>query len=382
MIAQGFRRLLAVWLAAPLLIGAANAQISGIADWSTLGFADEATFTSGSTRTSAGVTTTLTWSSATDGGSFVAYQGSSFVSYESGTQGGFTGFVQVGFDNDRQDADDKITVNLALSEAVTSLQFTLTDIDESIWDDFVEVYYDTGSGLVNAKTGSFVTFGATPVTVAADDETFGDGWEGTGANTNTNTNGNLTFNFGTLQVTAVRIIYFSGNDAGGGGFDPGGQQLGISDVTYNKILPLLVAIKSVSMVGTSGNDRFAIPGNDVYYTLTVTNSGDGTVDTDTLFLADPIPSQVEFYNGDIDGAGPATGAVYFTQTSAGLTFTLGTDIKYSNSGSAPASFAGCTYTPSAGYDANVRYLCLNPKGKMLAGAPDPTFSAQFRARVK
>ncbi len=232
---------------------------------------------------------------------------------------------------------------------------------------------------MNAKTGTFETMGPA---VARDDESFGDGWEGTASAASSSSDGNLAFDFGTLQVTAVRIVYFSGNDAGGGGFNPSGQQLGISDVTYDKIMPLLTAMKSVSMVASSGNASFAIPGSDVYYTLTVTNSGDGTVDTDTLFLADPIPADVEFYNADIDGGGPATGAVYFTQTGAGLTFTLGTDVRYSNAGSAPATFAACVYSPSAGYDPNVRYLCLNPKGKMLAGTPDPTFSLQFRARIK
>jgi uncharacterized repeat protein (TIGR01451 family) len=377
--ARAVRRWFALALAAAGLFEPARAQVSGILDWSTLGIADENAIPSGTTATSAGVTTTVTWSTVTDGGTFIAYAGNDFVSYEDGAQGGFTGYAQVGFDNNRQDADDKVTVDLTFSEAVTNLAFTLTDVDQSSWDDFVEVFYDTGSGLVNAKTGSFVTLGSA---VAADDESFGDGWEGTASVASTSTNGNAAFNFGTLQVTAVRIVYFSGNDAGGGGFDPGGQQLGISDVTYDKVMPLLAVLKTVSMVGTVGNERFAIPGNDVYYTLTVTNSGDGTVDTDTLFLSDPIPSNVEFYNGDIDGGGPATGAVYFTQTGAGLTFTLGTDVRYSSALSAPANFAACGYTPAAGYDANVRYLCLNPKGKMLAGDPDPTFSLQFRARIK
>lgn len=374
------RRGIATALAALFaLISPANAQVSGILDWSTLGIADENAISSGTTAVSAGVTTTVTWSTVTDGGSFVAYAGNDFVSYEQDAQGGFTGYAQVGFDNSRQDADDKVTVNLTFSEAVTSLQFTLTDIDEGSWDDFVEVYYNTGSGFVNAKTGSFATLGSA---VGVDDESFGDGWEGTASAASSSTDGNLAFNFGTLHVTAVRIIYFSGNDAGNNGFDPGGQQLGISDVTYNKIMPLLSAVKTVSMVGTSGTSRFAIPGSDVYYTLTVTNSGDGVVDTNTLFLSDPIPSNVEFYNADIDGAGPATGAVYFSQSGAGLTLTLATDVKYSNSSTKPASFAACTYTPSSGYDANVRHLCLNPKGKMLAGDPDPTFSIQFRARIK
>lgn len=373
------RLLAALIVATPALFGAAQAQVSGILDWSTLGITDENTVTSGTTATSAGVTTTVTWSTVTDGGSFVAYAGNNFLSYEQDAQGGFTGFAQVGFDNNRQDADDKVVIDLAFSEAVTALRFTLTDVDEGSWDDFVEVFYNLGAGFVNAKTGSFATLGPA---VGADNESFGDGWEGTASSASTSTDGNLAFNFGALHVTAVRIIYFSGNDAGGGGFDPGGQQLGISDVVYNKIMPLLSAIKTVSMVGSSGNSRFAIPGNDVYYTLTVTNSGDGAVDANTLFLSDPIPAEVEFYNADIDGAGPAAGAVYFTQSGAGLTFTLATDVRYSNSATKPTSFAACGYTPAAGYDPNVTHLCLNPKGAMLAGNPDPTFSVQFRARIK
>ncbi len=368
----------AVWFAATAATPAA-AQVSGILDWSTLGFADEATLTSGTTSTSAGVTTTVTWSSVTDGGSFIPYEGASFVSYESNTQGGFTGYAQVGFDNARQDADDKITVTLAFSEAVTDLQFTLTDVDQSGWDDFVEIYYDTGSGYVNAKAGSYVTLGTV---VAPDNETFGEGWEGTGSSASTTSNGNIAVDFGTLRIVAVQIVYFSGDDAGGGGYNPSGQQLGVSDVTYDKVMPLLSALKTVSIAGTSGTAQFAIPGSDVYYTLTVTNSGDGTVDSDTLFLADPLPAEVEFYNADIDGAGPATGAVYFTQSGAGLTLSLATDVAYSNSATKPASYGSCTYVPVSGYDPNVTHLCLNPKGKMLAGDPDPSFSVQFRARIK
>jgi uncharacterized repeat protein (TIGR01451 family) len=317
----------------------------------------------------------------TDGGSFVAFAGNDFVSYDSGSQGGVSPYAQIGFDNERQDADDKVTLNIAFSEPVSNVAFTITDIDQSSngWDDFIEVFYNTGSGFVNAKTGSFVTLGSA---VVADDESFGDGWEGNASAASSSTDGNAAFNFGSLQITAVRIVYFSGNDAGGSGLNPGGQQLGLSNITFTKLEPLLVALKTVSMVGTSGAASFAIPGSDVYYTLTVTNSGSGRTDSGTLFLTDPIPDEVEFFNGDIDGAGPATGAVYFTQNGAGLTFSLATDVAYSNAVSAPASFAACTYTPIAGYDPNVRYLCLNPKGQMLAGSPSPTFSAQFRARIK
>lgn len=374
------RILLRAALAAFTLLAAApaRAQVSGILDWETLGVADEAAIPSGTASTSAGVTTTVNWSIVTDGGSFIPYAGNDFVSYESSTQGGFTGFAQVGFDNDRKDPDDKVIINISFSEAVRAVRFTITDIDQSSWDDFVEVYYDVGAGFVNAKTGSFATI--LGPAVVADDENFGDGWEGQASAASSSTDGNLAFDFGALDIVAVRIVYFSGNDSSGN--NPAGQQLGISDVAFDKIMPLLSALKSVSMVGTSGNARFAIPGNDVYYTLTVTNSGDGAVDADTLFLSDPIPAEVEFFNGDIDGGGPATGAVYFTESGSGLTFSLATDVAYSNLVAKPASFAACTYAPAAGYDPNVRHLCLNPKGRMLAGNPDPTFSVQFRARIK
>jgi hypothetical protein len=375
-----FGRVFSLALLAAAVFGApARAQVAGLLDWSALGLADEAAVASGTNLTAAGVTATVSWSYVTDGGSFVPYEGADFVSYEAGTQGGFAGYAQVGFNNNRQDDDDKITVTLSFSEAVTNLRFTLTDVDQSNWDDFVEVSYDAGAGYVNAKTGAFATLGAA---VVADDENFGDGWEGAASSASASADGNIAIDFGALAIAAVRIVYFSGDDAGNNGFNPSGQQFGISDVAFEKIMPLLTAVKSVSMAASSGVGLFAIPGSDVYYTLTVTNSGDGPVDQDSLFLADPIPPEVEFYNGDVDGAGPATDPVYFTQTGAGLLFNAGGDLAFSDSASAPPNFAACAYVPLAGYDPNVRYVCLNPKGAMSAGDPDPSFTVQFRVRIK
>ncbi|MFN0023380.1 MAG: GEVED domain-containing protein [Parvularculaceae bacterium] len=159
----------------------------------------------------------------------------------------------------------------------------------------------------------------------------------------------------------------------------------VDGVQYSQVCiasPTLTASKSVAVYNPSGTTPYSVPGNDVVYALTVQNSGSGAVDADTVLIIDTLPAQVTFFNGDMDGPGPATGAILFTQTSAGLTFTLATDVRYSNSGVRPATFAACAYTPVAGYDPNVLHLCLNPKGAMAAGSPTSSFTAQFRAQIK
>ncbi len=144
----------------------------------------------------------------------------------------------------------------------------------------------------------------------------------------------------------------------------------------------LTAVKTVAVYDPSAQGLFAVPGADVVYTITVTNSGTGPADNNSIFIVDRLPAEIDFFNGDMDGAGPATGAVFFTQSGAGLTFTLATDLRYATGATPPANFAACSYTPAAGYDPSIRFVCLNPKGSMASGSPGPSFSASFRARVK
>jgi uncharacterized repeat protein (TIGR01451 family) len=144
----------------------------------------------------------------------------------------------------------------------------------------------------------------------------------------------------------------------------------------------LTVVKGASVYDPTAANLFAVPGNDLLYTVTVANTGTGSVDSNTVFIVDTLPTSLEFFNGDVDGAGPATGAVSFSQTGAALTFTLATDLRYSNLAPTPASFAACTYTPVAGYDPAIRHVCFNPKGTMPSGAPTPTFSVQFRTRIR
>ena len=146
----------------------------------------------------------------------------------------------------------------------------------------------------------------------------------------------------------------------------------------------LTGAKTTNVYDPAADGLYAIPGNDVIYTITVTNAGTGPADNDSIELIDAMPAEVEFYNGDIDDAGPETDPVAFTETSSGLTLTYGTDVAFSDAILKPADFASCTLTTalSAGYNSHVTYICFNPKGAFAAGDPDPEFTVSFRARIK
>ncbi len=141
--------------------------------------------------------------------------------------------------------------------------------------------------------------------------------------------------------------------------------------------------KTVTVWDPASAGLFAVPGNDVIYAITSMNTGSGPVDAGSIEIIDHMPAEITFYNGDIDDAGPETNPVSFAQANgAALTFTYATDVGYSNSATAPANFAACTYSPTAGYDPNVTFVCFNPKGALTFGSPDPEFTVQFRARIK
>ena len=127
---------------------------------------------------------------------------------------------------------------------------------------------------------------------------------------------------------------------------------------------------------------YAVPGNDVRYTIEIENAGNGPVDNNGLLLVDRLPSEITFYNGDIDDGGPETDPVAFAQTGAGLSFSYASDVGFSNAASAPTDFSSCSYVPAAGYDPAVRYVCISPSGAMAAGSPAPQASFSFRARIK
>ncbi len=202
---------------------------------------------------------------------------------------------------------------------------------------------------------------------------------GNASSTPTQSNGNMTLEYNSAVDTIV-INYGNGTGAPA---DPGRQGISIHDLNFCPVLTaVLGAQKSTDVYDPLSEGLYMVPGNDVIYTIDVTNSGDGPADSGSIELIDAMPPEIEFYNGDIDDGGPEANPVAFSQIGAGLIFTYATDVAYSNAGVKPANFAACSYSPSAGYDPNVTFICIKPQGAMAAGAADPTFQVQFRARIK
>ena len=141
----------------------------------------------------------------------------------------------------------------------------------------------------------------------------------------------------------------------------------------------LSAAKNVAVYDPFNQGLYALPGNDVIYTITVENTGTGDVDSGSLVLIDAMPAEVTFFNGDIDDAGPELEPIAFQDTGGGLSFDPNADVGFSNAATHPGNFSSCTYTPIAGYDPDVTYICINPKGVM---AGQSTMSVSFRSRIE
>jgi Surface adhesin CshA non-repetitive domain 2 len=119
-----------------------------------------------------------------------------------------------------------------------------------------------------------------------------------------------------------------------------------------------------------------IPGAVVAYSISIANTGTLAVDSSTIFIDDPLPSTVTYNAGSTVSF--ANGAI-----ASGLTFNAATDVKFSNAVATPANFAACTYTPTGGFDANVKHVCIRPSGVMTGAtaAGQPSFTVTFQARI-
>lgn len=169
---------------------------------------------------------------------------------------------------------------------------------------------------------------------------------------------------------------------------PGQSEIiGIKNVQTSVAKPVLSVTKSSRVWDPASEHRKAIPGNEVIYTVTVTNSGLAPADSDSVLLVDALPGALSFWNGDIDAGGAEQfsqyGQVGFSQVNgAAMTFVPSVDFGISTAAVAPIAFSQCTQTaPDNNHYGSVRYLCLRPRGPLPAGPSSPSISFSFRARI-
>ncbi len=158
-----------------------------------------------------------------------------------------------------------------------------------------------------------------------------------------------------------------------------GDAITCSITNTRRALAFLVTTKTSTVISDPVNGTTnpkLIPGAIVEYTITVRNTGTGTVDASSIVILDLMPAEMAF---------AVTTPVTFTNgtTASGLnTFNAATMVTYSQ---ATGGLAPYTYTPTGTYDGRVTAIRIAPTGTMAAASSataQPSFSIRFRAQVE
>ncbi len=272
---------------------------------------------------------------------------------------------------DVADQTQSAVTTITLGNSAQAVRFIVSDVDDG-GAQFKDQLVVTGS-LNGVPVVPILTNGSSNSVV-------GNVATGTAAAANDVQDGNVIVTFQNPVDTIV--IDYGPSPAGPAA--PGQQGIGLHDLTLCNPLANIQVTKTSIVFDSGAGETFNVPGNDVLYSINVSNTARGTTTIDSLFIHDALPAETVFFNGDANGGAPGTDAVVFTDNGSGLSWSYATDVAYSNSASAPANFAACTYTPAPGYDPNVRHICINPKGSMQGGngGSPPSFSLSFRARIE
>jgi uncharacterized repeat protein (TIGR01451 family) len=137
----------------------------------------------------------------------------------------------------------------------------------------------------------------------------------------------------------------------------------------------LVITKTSTVISdpVSSTNPKAIPGAIIRYTITVQNTGNQSVDANSIVVLDPLPAEFT-----LDASTPFT----FTNgtPSSGLnSFNQGTMVTYSSTGAAPYS-----QPLGSGYNPSIRGFRFAPTGTMAAAtvAGPSSFSISFQGRIE
>lgn len=308
----------------------------------------------------------------------------------SGADGGNNLVMGGVFANRNQSMDGTsrmMTLTITFDVPVRDVAITMNDVDFSAnqYRDFVKV---VGGNTVNGAAVSYTPVLTTPWgqssatggtrtsnssslavgsttqngIVVDPDEALGRSTADSGTDT-----GTLFATFA-QPVRTVTVKY--GNAPYTSGENTTGQQaIGFEAISFCPMPAIAMTKKSTPVTSTLG--AYALPGNDVIYELTVTNSGGSPVDASTIVLADMLPANVIFRNSAYDTT--TTTNYSFSANSSGVALAAARVTYSNNNGSSYA------YTPASGYDTAVDAVRYSPTGTMAANS---SFSVRFKAQVK
>ena len=160
----------------------------------------------------------------------------------------------------------------------------------------------------------------------------------------------------------------------------------IDDVCLTSVDPNLSATKTVSVeddFAGSGGDPMSIPGAWLNYSITVTNTGAGTVDAGSVIIRDEIDPSMVFFSGDFDGTGSPIDFIDGAGANAsGLTLPFG-GLSDAGDGVTFLDAGGSPIIPTGGFDPAVRALELSFTGSLAgaSGGATPQFEIRFRTRL-
>ena len=167
----------------------------------------------------------------------------------------------------------------------------------------------------------------------------------------------------------------------------------VDELCFAGGMALPTVLKTVQIISDPVNGTTnpkAIPGAILEYSITVTNSGDGSSDEDTIKISDTLDPNATFFAGDFGSGAPANSPFLFTNgTGADLSGLAYDFFSLGNGFDSPTFFTdggGGTPVeifPAAGFDPAVRSFDIELRGQFRPeNIGTPEFTITYRVRLE
>lgn len=171
-----------------------------------------------------------------------------------------------------------------------------------------------------------------------------------------------------VAFTLRTAINQGGNDESGG-FD----NFRVEAIPF----PPNVSVSKISALDTGST--FRAPDEDLIYTIDIHSTG-GTLDANSVNIADFLPPEIEMFTGNFDGSGNPVSFTDLSAAPSGITCCTPANLGYADEATGPLVF---DYNPNGSYDPAVTGLEIVPSGQVREGISSPVhLRFQFRARIR